>query len=100
MSSWAKKNPEKRRAHILKSKYGITIEDYNSMLKQQDNRCAICHSEDPGHHGKFSVDHDHSTNQVRGLLCHHCNVGLGHFFDNASFLLQGAAYLDRFENHD
>ena len=68
------------------------------MLRQQDNRCAVCRSEDPGHHGKFSVDHDHTTDRVRGLLCHHCNVGLGHFYDNPSFLLQAAAYLDR-SNH-
>lgn len=50
--------------------------------------CTIC-----GDEGNLVVDHDHKTNQVRGLLCNHCNRGLGHFKDNPNLLEYARIYL-------
>jgi hypothetical protein len=60
------------RDKYLKKKYGITEKDYNSMLKAQKGVCAICKRE-PKEGKNFSVDHDHKTKVVRGLLCFFCN---------------------------
>ena len=77
----------------LKSTYGIGLEDYDSMLVEQDNKCKICNNK--GSKGKrFAVDHCHTTKKVRGLLCHKCNVGLGYFQDSAKFLKEAAKYIE------
>lgn len=72
-------NPEKTRKTHLKYKYGITQNDYNVKLEFQNNKCAIC-GRDMTEYGKvFCVDHNHTTNKVRGLLCDPCNYGLGFY---------------------
>lgn len=74
-----KNHPEKTRATMLKCKYGITQNDYNEKLVEQNNKCAIC-GRDMNEYGKiFCVDHNHTTNKVRGLLCDPCNYGLGFY---------------------
>ena|SRR3990167_9669761 len=83
------------RAQQLKQKYGITEADYEKMLKDQGEVCAICKR-----HQRFqrlAVDHDHKTKKVRGLLCMSCNRGLGRFFDSAYRLRAAADYLDKFK---
>ena len=70
----------KRKHHARRMKYqrmyGITIEDYDRMYEEQGGRCAICRTDQPGGAGeRFSVDHDHETGKVRGLLCNNCNTG-------------------------
>jgi hypothetical protein len=83
-----------RRKAALKILYGISWDDYVAMLAGQGNACAICHSPDPGRgFDSFDVDHDHATGRVRGLLCHACNVGIGHFNEDADSLLRAVAYL-------
>lgn len=73
------KYPERTRATNLKQKYGITQKDYDEMIVQQDNKCAIC-QRDMTEYGKiFCVDHNHTTGKVRGLLCDPCNYGLGFY---------------------
>ena len=70
------------RAMAYKKLYGITLEDYDRMLKAQDGKCAICKSEGSIKGGKrqvFSVDHCHNTGIVRGLLCLACNHLLGRY---------------------
>ena len=70
------------RERSYKKLYGITIEDYNRMLKNQDGKCGICGS-DSSFKGEvnqnFSVDHCHETGRVRGLLCVACNHLLGRY---------------------
>jgi|TARA_R110001632_G_C11115291_1_gene392958 hypothetical protein len=86
----------------LKYKYGITLNDYNTMLKSQAASCAICGTKDPGRGEKLYVDHCHRSKKVRGLLCLTCNIGLGHFKDNTSLLITAANYLDnhRIQEYD
>lgn len=87
----------KQYAARLKKKYGITKEDYDRMLEQQEGQCAICGVTSPGwpsiESGTFHVDHNHRTGEVRGLLCSTCNQGLGYFKDDPGLLSAAAAYL-------
>ena len=79
----------------LPQMYGITVEEYNQRLKDQDGKCAICGSDNPGRKDAkyFAIDHDHETGKVRDLLCSHCNIGLGAFKDNPVRLEAAAKYL-------
>jgi Recombination endonuclease VII len=78
------------RNYQLKRRYGITLADYDRMLKKQKGRCAICR-EKPRY--RLLVDHDHPTGRVRRLLCISCNLGLGHFRDDRRLLRRADAYL-------
>lgn len=70
----------KRRNVRYIAKFGITLDDYNRMLIQQNGLCAICLN--PPKRFNLAVDHDHKTGLVRGLLCYRCNYGLGWLGDN------------------
>lgn len=80
-------------------KYGMTPEDYEDVFEWQGRRCAICRTEANikvlGNEKLFAVDHDHSTGQIRGLLCDPCNRGIGLLKDDPSILRQAADYLER-----
>jgi hypothetical protein len=91
----AKYNPLVRKARKLKYNYGITLDEYNSKLKEQDNLCAICKSDKPGGNGDFYVDHNHATGQVRGLLCHWCNFMIGQCKEDPEILSAGIDYLKK-----
>jgi hypothetical protein len=89
------KNPNIFRNTALKAKFGISLNVFNQMLLAQDNRCKICYSLNPGASKRFfSVDHDHGTGKIRGILCHGCNAGLGMFKDNQASLIAAAKYLE------
>lgn len=62
-------------AYEYKKKYGITVDQFNTMFKDQDGRCAICVDELK----KPNVDHNHWTGKVRGLLCMNCNFLVGQY---------------------
>jgi hypothetical protein len=84
------------RAGNYRKNYGITIEQYDAMVLAQDGKCAICRTDKPGGKGKYwHVDHCHDRDQVRELLCHGCNTGMGAFKDNPELLRAAAAYLER-----
>lgn len=90
-----KENPEKAYAIQIKSKYGITLDEYKQMLTDQDNQCAICKSASPGGSSKtrFCVDHCHIKGTVRGLLCSKCNLAISYLDDNPETLLAAIKYL-------
>ncbi len=56
-----------------KSKYGITIAEWNRLHREQQNCCAICGVHESRLSRQLDVDHDHDTGRVRGLLCNYCN---------------------------
>ena len=77
----------------LKFKYGITLEQRNSILTAQGECCAVCNRTDPGSTKDWNVDHDHNTGKIRGILCHDCNLLLGHAKDDVSILQRAINYL-------
>ncbi len=78
----------------LKYRYGITAKEYKEIFEAQKGVCAICgKSQNPKHRWLLGVDHDHKTNQVRGLLCHKCNVILGLCNENPNILTNAISYL-------
>jgi hypothetical protein len=93
------KNPAKIRHFHLMREYGVSIEAYNLLLCLQRHKCAVCGKpEERKMHGKVTplvVDHDHETGEVRGLLCHQCNISLGGFRDDPLILDAARQYLDR-----
>lgn len=80
-----------RFAHIRKT-YGMTREQYEAMLEDQGGVCAVC-GRLPSQVHDWSIDHDHQTGAVRGILCSTCNSGLGHFKDDPELCELAAAYL-------
>lgn len=73
-------------------RYGITEDIYNKMLETQKYACAICKTTDSGTRD-WHIDHCHTTLIVRGILCHRCNILLGHAKDNPEILKQAIQYL-------
>lgn len=87
---------EQRRPRVRERKYGVTPETYDAMLADQVGRCAICGTDEPG--GKntcLSIDHDHATGVVRGLLCINCNHGIGALGDSVEGISKALEYLLR-----
>ena len=94
-------NPEKYKEQLrrsrLKNIYGLTIKEYDKMLQEQSNACAICKTTDTSscRGGTFHVDHNHDTGKVRQLLCHKCNTAIG-LLNEDPFLFDAAKkYLER-----
>lgn len=81
-------DPEAVRAYFRQWRYGLSPEDFEAMHRRQGGRCAICASE-----GQLVVDHCHTTEAIRGLLCNKCNTALGLFRDDPANLIAAAAYL-------
>jgi hypothetical protein len=85
----------------IEKEFGITAEDYKSMLQGQNGVCAICKKPETatrlGTIIKMPVDHCHKTGKVRGLLCDRCNKGLGQFLDDPDVLRSAAKYLESFK---
>jgi len=73
------------------------MDGYEAIYYRQGGRCAICNKR--GGARGLAVDHNHATNQVRGLLCGECNMGLGRFKDSPVLLSRATMYLLKF-GHD
>lgn len=91
---WAS-NPHRGKCYELRARYGITLERFNEMLAEQGGGCAICGARDNGDGRVLYVDHCHKSEKVRGILCHHCNAGIGHFRDDIGLILKAIEYLQR-----
>jgi hypothetical protein len=98
-----KQTPDQNRVFHLRSRYRLTHGDYLSLLDAQGYVCAICRSPRTGIRKRkhFAVDHDHSSNAVRGLLCNRCNTTLGLAGDNLSGIMRYVRYLEKqgYESH-
>lgn len=96
---WRKDNPEnndkylkRMRERTKERKYGITQEQFDQMLIDQDNKCKICNNEFKNTKDTH-IDHCHNSNIVRGLLCNCCNLALGQFNDNTDNMDNAIRYL-------
>lgn len=94
---WRHRQFKPNRKYDLKKQHGITPEDYAVILREQKGVCAICSEPETrilrGKVCALSVDHDHETNKIRGLLCSRCNVALGMFRDRPKLLKRAYDYL-------
>lgn len=83
------------RTYQLRRKYGLSLEQYDELLKKQEGSCAICGSSDSRstRTSNLFVDHCHTTGKIRGLLCHHCNIALGYMEDDIERLRKMIEYI-------
>ena len=92
-AKWQKENPERHKENMLRNKYGLTISMLERLIEGQDGRCLVCTNVlQEGR--KVHIDHCHTEGHIRGVLCNHCNLGLGHFKDNPGVLRRAAEYLE------
>lgn len=88
-----KREKEWQRKTNFKRSYGITVDGYNFLFNKQNGNCAICGLNQINFKRKLAVDHCHTTKKIRGLLCDHCNPGLGYFKDSEILLNKAIKYL-------
>lgn len=81
----------------LESVNGLTEQQYKEILRQQNGKCAICRLSvtTDNRKGRLSVDHNHATGIVRGLLCGHCNKAIGLLRDDPTLARRLAKYLSK-----
>ena len=84
---------KKQHVKSLKRLYGLTREEHAALLVEQHGLCAICQKKE-----RLDIDHNHSLNTVRGLLCRKCNLALGLFGDSLKILQSAVKYFERFED--
>ena len=88
-------NQDEIREYHYQNRYGISLEQYEEKLKEQDYSCAICGSKHTSNDRmkRLVVDHNHNTGEVRGLLCHACNVAIGAAKEQEDILMACISYL-------
>lgn len=98
---WQVDYPERKKNKELLCYYGITLEQYNKMLEDQNGLCAIC-GKPESKKSRYSektcmlhVDHNHKNGKVRQLLCSLCNAALGSFDDDVNLLQTAIDYLNK-----
>lgn len=97
-----KNNKDHYRAKHLRKEYGADIAYERKMLVEQNGVCAICEKPEELTRNskttrKLSLDHDHATGALRGLLCGNCNLAVGYFCDDPVIMQKAIAYLDRYK---
>lgn len=92
------KRPERTRGYNLKVRFDMSIDDYNHLFLKQRGLCAICSNPEVNKDKKgnikwLAVDHNHSTGEIRGLLCSSCNTGIGLLGDSTEIMKKAIKYL-------
>jgi hypothetical protein len=102
---WRERNPAKWAAYQRRAAFkqrlkrrGITEAEYTRLWLAQGCKCGICARSDTGTKRSWHLDHDHATGKARGILCHGCNLMLGHAKDQAAILRAGVEWLEK--HHD
>lgn len=91
---WRRANPHYQARAVRRLRYGVTDAEFTRLRALYAGCCHLCRGPlSPGR--GTTVDHDHETGHVRGLLCPRCNSGLGYFGDNEAGLLRALAYLQK-----
>ena len=117
MLQWNANNKERtliqyrptKKAWNLKKNYGLSLDEFLEMALNQRGKCKICNNREQQVNSlseidgmtqavMLSVDHNHKTGKIRGLLCSKCNRGLGFFRDNPDLLRTAAAYIEEYDN--
>jgi len=105
---YRKMHPERFLDYDLKRSFGISLDDYSSMLEAQRGVCAICKNPETAIHKsktvdgyvskvrRLAVDHCHKTGKIRGLLCGECNKSIGGFKENEDYLFSAIEYLEKY----
>jgi hypothetical protein len=88
---WRINNKEQAAQYKRKYNYNLTEKQYQQLLTDHDNICAICLKD---YDKTLHIDHDHGTMVIRGLLCSNCNTGLGLFKDDPILLSRASIYLE------
>lgn len=88
------RNKRAIKSRYLMKTYGIDMDHYDQLLAAQEGVCAICGAEEDDMGRALAVDHNHSTGEVRGLLCTACNQAVGRFGDSAERFRRAAEYLE------
>lgn len=84
------------RARMLKTRFGISVSEYEGMLAAQRGVCKIC-GKPPGKK-RLDIDHNHKTGEVRALLCNRCNTMIGQCGEQSIVLRLAALYLEEFSD--
>lgn len=100
LKSRSKYTAKQKRKWYLKVNYDIDVEDYDDIYIEQGGRCAICGRHQSEIKRSLFIDHCHKTGLVRGLLCHKCNLLLGHSNDNPEILMNAIKYLGSSDGHN
>jgi len=95
---WTDANKGRLFGNHLRRTYGITLEEYNSLIERQGGGCGICGSTQDMRKLRFAVDHCHETGKVRGVLCQQCNRALGVLGDGIAGLMKAIEYLKGAQN--
>lgn len=93
-----KKNLLRASSNQLKKSYGISLEEYNLMLDKQGRCCAICGQHESVFSRRLAVDHNHSTGDIRGLLCGPCNSAIGQLKEDRKLFLKAIEYLESYDS--
>ena len=91
---WNHANKVKCSDYCRKTRYVISADEYEGLLKTQNNTCIVCNET---FSSSVNVDHDHATGDIRGLICHPCNVAVGYYeklFINSDLGSRIRRYLD------
>lgn len=94
VEKYREKSRKAVRKHRLKTKYNMSVEQYEALVTSQGNKCAVCKTSDMGHAKEWSVDHCHKSGKVRGLLCQPCNTALGLAREDPAILRALANYIE------
>lgn len=97
---YRQQNPAVHQNAHLKKNFGITLTQYDLMLTQQEQRCAICKKHKFEFTRNLAVDHSHTTGQIRRLLCYGCNTGIGMLKENIEIMTQALNYIKEWNEKD
>lgn len=101
VQKYRKENPEKIRDTKLKQAYGVGVDYYEAKLKEQGGACGSCKKDVKtiwrGKEVRMALDHDHTTNSPRGILCIKCNRALGLLEENIDIILSLVEYIRKYQ---
>lgn len=87
-------NKDRWRNNEFKRKYGITVDDYNQLLTEQQGCCKMCGKHESELNKSLCIDHCHHSGHVRALLCSNCNLAFGLLFEDTDIMKSMIKYAE------